>query len=199
MSRPLEKTTFTYGDYRNWPAEERWELIDGVPYNMSSAPSRRHQKILMNISTEFSVYLKGKTCDVYQAPFDVRLPNSNETDDEITTVVQPDLVVICDPKKLDDKGCIGSPDLVIEVISPSTMQKDLKEKFYLYERMKIQYYWLVYPEENIVTIFTLTDEGKYGRPDIYAGKDKIDIGLFQDFTIDLADVFELKNGNNDQD
>jgi Uma2 family endonuclease len=195
MSLPLKKKTgFTYGDYKNWPDDERWEIIDGVPYNMSPAPSRIHQRLSIALSSQFFNYLEGKTCEVYAAPFDVILPEGNEHEDDIETIVQPDLVVVCDPDKLNDKGCKGAPDLIVEIISPSTGKKDLKDKFYRYERAGVKYYWLVYPEEQVVVIYKLND-GKYGRPAPYAETDKIDVELFKDFTIDLAEVFEIQEEN----
>lgn len=192
MNFPLRKNRgFTYGDYKNFPDDERWEIIDGVPYNMSPAPSRIHQKLSGNIFTAFSVYLKGKTCDVYHPPFDVRIPDTDENDDDIETTVQPDMTVVCDPNKLDSKGCKGAPDLIVEIISPSTGRKDLKEKFYRYERAGVKYYWLVYPDEQVVVIYTLNDEGTYGRPDAYAETDIINVSLFEDLQIDLSDIFEI--------
>jgi Putative restriction endonuclease len=102
---------FTYGDYLTWDDGERWELIDGVPYNMSPAPTVRHQAISRELLTEFALHLRGKPCQVFAAPFDVRLPEADESDDLVETVVQPDLSVVCDKKKLDDAGCRGAPEL----------------------------------------------------------------------------------------
>ena len=132
--------TYTYGDYLRWDDGERWELIDGVAYNMTPAPNRRHQAILRELSYQFTAFLAGKPCEVYFSPFDVRLPEHNEKDEEVTTVVQPDLVVICDPDKLDDRGCRGAPDLVNEILSPSTSRKDMKTKLELYEKRGVREY-----------------------------------------------------------
>ena len=127
MAIPLKKNEqkFTYGDYLTWtnPAE-RWELIEGIAYDMSPAPFRFHQKIIAELSVLLHDFLVGKPCEYYIAPFDVRLPDSDEADSEIDTVVQPDIVVVCDPTKLDDRGMRGAPDLVIEILSPSTSKKD---------------------------------------------------------------------------
>lgn len=138
---------------------------------------------------EFKDYLKGKTCRVYAAPFDVRLPQMQESDEQTSTVVQPDLVVVCDKTKLDRQGCKGSPDLVVEITSPSTFQKDLKEKFYLYERVGVYEYWIIYPEENTVCVFRLTPEGKYSRPEVYTEQDSIAVGVFEDLIIELTEAF----------
>ena len=119
-----ENNSYTYKDYLEWPEQERWELIEGVAYNMTPSPSRSHQKISAALFNALYQYLKGKNCEVYYAPFDVRLPEGVEEDHQIKTVVQPDLVVICDPLKLDEKGCQGSPDLIMEILSPSTASID---------------------------------------------------------------------------
>jgi len=136
--KPNKDVKYTYKDYINWSDEESWEIIDGTLYNMSPAPTRRHQKISGELFAAIHSYLKDKTCEVYSAPFDVRLSINNENDDDITNVVQPDISVICDLMKLDDKGCNGSPDLIVEIVSPSTLKKDLKEKFYLYEKVGVK-------------------------------------------------------------
>jgi len=180
---------YTYQDYLTWPESERWELLNGRAYNMTPAPSRRHQEISGQLLTLFNNYLKGKTCRVYAAPFDVRLPQLQESDEQTSTVVQPDLVIVCDKSKLDHRGCKGSPDLVVEITSPSTFQKDLKEKFILYERVGVLEYWIVYPEENTLSVFHLTQEGKYSRPEVYTEQDSIKVGIFEDLTIELSEVF----------
>ena len=106
---------FTYGDYLQWDDGERWELIDGVPYNMSPAPNRRHQEISGELHRQLATYLLDMPCNVYASPFDVRLPESDEAENDISTVLQPDISVICDSHKLDDAGCIGAPDLIVEI------------------------------------------------------------------------------------
>ncbi|MBI5207591.1 MAG: Uma2 family endonuclease [Candidatus Firestonebacteria bacterium] len=191
MPYPIKKQAqkYTYGDYLTWPDDERWELIDGEAYNMTPAPSRFHQDILRELFLQFAEYLKDKTCKVYCAPFDVRLPDKNEKDEEIETVVQPDIVVICDKSKLDDKGCIGAPDLIIEIVSPYTVQKDLKEKFSLYEKKGVKQYWIVYPDDKMVMVFNLGKNKEYGKPKIYSKEDKIEVGIFRSFVIDLKMIF----------
>ncbi len=183
------KDLFTYGDYSKWPDEERWELIDGIPYNMSPAPSRIHQKILGELHKQIAVYLTGKPCEVYMAPFDVRLPKGDERDDRIDTVVQPDLVVVCDRRKLDDRGCKGAPDLVVEILSPWTAGKDMKTKLSLYERVGVKEYWLVDPAHKTVQVYLLGPEGRYGRADVYADGEQAKVGLFPDLSVDLNSVF----------
>lgn len=185
-----ENKKYTYGDYLNWPEEERWELIDGVPYAMSPAPPRRHQEILGELYRQFANHLLDKACKVYLAPFDVRLPEENEEDTEVKTVVQPDLVVVCDQSKLDERGCKGSPDLVIEVVSPTTLKRDLREKFYLYEKAGIKEYWVVNPTEKNVLVFVLGEDKKYRRHEIYFEDEQVRVKVLEGLTIDLREVFK---------
>lgn len=188
--RVKDKERFTYADYLAWPDTERWELIHGIPYSMSPAPSRLHQEISGMLFGSFYEYLKGKKCKLYAAPFDVRFSDTaGQPDDEIDTVVQPDIVVICDPGKLDDKGCKGAPDLVIEILSPGTSKIDMQDKFYLYQRMGVKEYWVVHPSDKTVMVFHLKNQGEYGRANMYACDDKITVSLLGDVVIDLKDVF----------
>ncbi len=192
MGIPLKKDEdrFTYKNYLTWPENERWELIDGIAYDMTPAPSRFHQKILGDLHRQFSNYLNGKTCEVYPAPFDVRFAEKNARDEDIDTVVQPDIVVVCDKSKLDDRGCIGAPDLVIEILSPATAAKDMKEKFALYEKHGVFEYWLVQPLDKTVMVFKSCEDKKFGKPDIYIYEDEIKVSIFDDLTIDLKAVFK---------
>ena len=187
LKRQLEEH-FTYGDYRNWPDNERWELIDGVAYDMSPAPGFRHQMVSSELVAQLVTHLRNSSCRVLAAPFDIRLPRGHETDDEIDTVVQPDIVVVCDRKKLDDKGCKGAPDLVIEILSPSTSSKDLHEKFRLYERVSVREYWIVHPLDRTVMVFRHDGES-FGRPAMFAGEDRIEVPLLGALVVDLNLVF----------
>jgi len=184
-----EDTKFTYADYLKWPDEERWELISGAAYNMTPAPGRKHQEISMEISRQLASYLKGKSCKVYSAPFDVVLPETYESENESTNVVQPDIIVICDKSKLTDKGCTGAPDLVIEITSPSTASKDMKLKFNLYERSGVHEYWIVNPADEIIMVYKIGADQKYQRSEIYSKEDSIKVGIFDDLQIDLKSVF----------
>ncbi len=184
-----ENEKYTYGDYKYWN-DERYELINGEIYNMSPAPRRIHQKISGTLFALFHTYLKSKPCEVYNAPFDVRLPEyENQHDDTIESVVQPDIVVICDKNKLDEFGCKGAPDIVIEILSPATSKKDLTEKFYLYEKHKVKEYWIVYPYEQVLHIYLLQPDGKYDKSKIYTIDDTCTVHLFEDMTIDMREVF----------
>ncbi len=180
---------YTYGDYLTWPAGERWEIIEGFAHRLGPAPSRRHQKVLTALLGEFYNYLKGKDCEVYAVPFDVRLPAGEEKDEEIKTVVQPDIVVVCDKTKLDDRGCKGSPDLIVEVTSPGTASLDYIKKLALYEKHGVKEYWLVHPVDGIVMVYRLGTDGRYERPEIYARDDVVKVSLFEDFNLSLKDIF----------
>lgn len=180
---------YTYKDYLTWPDNERWELIHGRPYNMTPAPTRRHQGLLVELLRQLANYFHDRPCKVYGSPFDVRLPAGNEADDDIQNVVQPDISVICDPDKLDEAGCKGGPDLVIEIASPSTSRKDLKEKFLLYEEAGVKEYWIVQPEGNTVMIFKQGADGRYGRPEVFSEEDTVEVLRFEGLSIDLKAVF----------
>ena len=189
MALPDKCESYTYEDYLHWPEEERWEIIAGVPYDMSPAPSRFHQYILFDISGQIRDFLKDKPCQAYQAPFDVRIPNEDGIYDN---VVQPDISVICDKHKLDDAGCIGAPDLVIEILSPATASRDVKEKFNLYERAGVKEYWIVDPHDKVVFVFALEDNRQYGKPRIFSSDDTIDSAVIVGMVIDLGPVFTEK-------
>jgi Uma2 family endonuclease len=155
--KPALKTEqrYTYHDYCQWPDSERWELIDGVAYAMAPAPTRPHQSVAGELFRQIANFLQDKPCQVYIAPFDVRLPNPNEADDSAETVVQPDIAVICNTDKLDDRGCKGAPDWIIEVLSPTTASRDHVKKKALYERHGVREYWLVHPTDHILTRYRL--------------------------------------------
>ena len=154
---------YRYADYLLWPEDVRYELIDGVAYAMSPAPTRRHQDIAGEIFSQLKALLRGAPCRPYIAPFDIRLPRADESDDAIDTVVQPDISVICDRSKLDERGCRGAPDWIIEVLSPSTAGHDQIVKKALYERVGVREYWLVHPTDRILTRYVL-ENGVYGIP-----------------------------------
>ncbi len=193
MAVPAHKNAehFTYSDYLNWPKNERWELIDGKPYDMSPAPSRYHQYIQSKLITEFNnrISEKKQDCEVYGAPFDVRMPAGNEPDDKIITVVQPDISIICDKKKLDDLGCKGAPELIVEIISPNTAKKDLGEKMELYQNQGVREYWIIYPNEKIVSVFKPNKNKTYQRPTSYSPEDTITVTLKETMEIILKNVF----------
>lgn len=190
VEEPDPSASYTYADYLNWKFEEQLELIRGKIFRMSPAPAPIHQEICSNLNSAFNIYLKKKKCKVYPAPFDVRLPENNNTaDKKITTVVQPDLCVICDLSKIDSKGCIGAPDLIIEVLSPGNSQKEIRIKFDLYEKAGVKEYWIVYPIEQSVAVFQLNEKRKYDGAALYAGKDKIHCKAVAGLVVDLNEIF----------
>ncbi|SNS93423.1 Endonuclease, Uma2 family (restriction endonuclease fold) [Ekhidna lutea] len=184
------EATYSYADYLKWSFEERVELIKGKIFKMSPAPRTNHQTISMNLGSEIKNFLKGKSCKVFAAPFDVRLPkNSDDPDNKILTVVQPDICVICDHTKLDVLGCKGAPDLIIEILSPSTAKKDLENKFELYEENGVKEYWVVYPGENLIDIFDLKKD-KYVLRGKFIGNVSVNSSVLPQFKVSLEDVFE---------
>jgi Uma2 family endonuclease len=191
MGYPLKKEDriYSYKDYLTWPDQEKWELIEGVAYQMTPSPSRSHQKISIALATELYNFLKGKKCEIYHAPFDVRLAKAEASEGDIKTVVQPDLVIVCDPSKLDEKGCLGTPNIIIEIISPATASHDYITKLKLYEQSGVPEYWIVHPLDRIVMIYRLTADGTYGKPEIYSQENSVRMGLFEDFSLDLSLIF----------
>ncbi|MDR2120497.1 MAG: Uma2 family endonuclease [Tannerella sp.] len=191
-----QRRRYTYADYLGWADDVRRELIDGFIYALS-APLRKHAEITENLNFLMKLFMRkyrGKTggkCKIYHAPFDVRLSPAGETADEkIHTVVQPDICVICDPSKLDERGCLGAPDLIVEVLSPSTAKRDLNEKFRLYEASGVREYWVVYPEDKALNVFILQEEsGKYDEGAVYVKKGKVPVHIFEGLDIDLEELF----------
>lgn len=165
---------YTYADYLTWPDDARYELIDGEAFLMAPAPLIEHQEVAGDVYHQLRNQLDGKPCRPYIAPVDVRLPRKEETDDAIDTVVQPDVLVVCDPSKIDRRGVRGAPDWLLEVLSPSTAAHDQIAKRRTYERAGVREYWLVHPGDRTLTVYVL-DNGQYGRPEIYELKDETPI------------------------
>jgi Uma2 family endonuclease len=182
---------YTYSDYLTWQFKERVELIKGRIFKMSPAPNRKHQRISSDIHGIFWTYLKPKKCQVFHAPFDVRLPLplQNTKKDKTNTVVQPDITVVCDESKLDEQGCNGAPDLVIEILSPGNSKREMKDKYRLYENAGIQEYWLIDPDREFVTIYSLNDQGKYIGSEPFTNEDVVRSSVLKGLEIDLSEVF----------
>jgi len=178
-----QKEHFTYADYCTWNDGERWELIDGEAFAMSPAPAWSHQEVSGNLFLQFASFLKGKQCKVFSAPFDVRL-NASGRDD---IVVQPDIVVICDRTKLLGTGCIGAPDMVVEIVSPGTARRDRTEKLILYQRSGVREYWIVDPDTKTMQAHIL-ENGRYYVAG-YTDADSAPVHVLEGCTINLADVF----------
>jgi Uma2 family endonuclease len=183
-----EKDYYTYGDYKLWPDEERWEIIDGEAYDMSPAPGLTHQKISGEIYRQIANFLEGKPCRVFAAPFDVFLPEPGESEDGTSTVVQPDISIICDDSKLSEKGCTGPPEVIIEIVSPWGASRDQIKKRRLYEKKGVGEYWIVHPSDRIVWKYVLS-KGSYGKPDIFDNTGKPSFEIFPEFKLDLLKVF----------
>ena len=180
----------TYADYLTWDDGQRWELIDGEAYCMSPAPSSAHQRVSRTLTRIIDTHLIGKRCELFAAPFDVRLSERlGVSDNYVETVVQPDLLVVCDKSKLDERGCNGAPDLIIEITSPSTSKVDLTTKFDLYEKYRVREYWIIHPAEKTLLVFKLQESGRYGTPDRYADTGIVPVSLLGDLMINLAELF----------
>jgi len=180
---------YTYADYLKFEYDHMVELIRGKIFKMTPAPTSWHQEISWKLSLEIGTYLKNKKCKAYSAPFDVILPVKNQKKNTSTTVVQPDLCIICDTDKIETAGCIGAPDLIVEILSPSTSKKDLNDKYSIYEESCVKEYWIVMPAEKLVEVFYL-ENGKYQRIKVYTSDEIISPMLFPDLEIALTDVFK---------
>ncbi|MCX7904405.1 MAG: Uma2 family endonuclease [Caloramator sp.] len=192
MAIPKRHNIYTYRDYLNFDGDTRVELIDGQFYSMTPAPSRVHQKIVTEGARIIGNFLseKGLNCEVYVAPFDVRLIEEGENEDLCKNVVQPDILVVCDKNKLDDKGCKGAPDFIIEVVSPSNASIDYVKKLYLYERFKVKEYWIVNPESKNVFVYILNSEGQYGEPHKYTFNECIYCNVFKDLIFRMDEILK---------
>jgi Uma2 family endonuclease len=187
-----EKKRYTYADYLTWLDDKRRELIDGFIHLMSS-PLRRHGRVSGSIYRWIGNYIEEKNgkCEVFHAPFDVRLPvHGSLDDDKIYNVVQPDICVICDLSKIDEKGCIGAPDLVVEVLSPSTCKYDWNYKFNLYETAGVREYWIVNPKTKVINTFLLQPDGQFDLGTEYEDGQKAPVHIFEGLEIDLNKLFE---------
>jgi len=183
---------YTYADYLTWMDDVRRELINGFIYLMS-APVRIHAVITRELNIIIGMFIKKKKgkCHIYHAPFDVRLPKDGaKEDDKIYDVLQPDICVVCDLSKLDGKGCIGAPDLVVEVLSPSTAKLDWNKKFNLYEKSGVREYWIVDPIAKLVHIYLLQPNGEFDYGKIYDCTKKAPVHIFKGLEIDLKELFE---------
>lgn len=174
--RPTHQS-YTYQDYLSWDDDERWEIIHGEPFLMP-APTRKHQQLLVKISNKIYNHIENSSCEVYVAPFDVRLSNKEEDEMSTTTVVQPDICVFLDDRQLDEKGATGAPDLIVEILSPSTALKDLNYKLPLFEAHKVKEYWMVYTDWNFIEVHRLNEQGEYNRP----------IRYFDEIPVSLLDI-----------
>jgi len=177
----------TYGDYLTWPEDVRYELIDGEAYMMAPAPTVSHQDIAGEVYRQLGNALQGKPCRALIAPLDVRLPKADETDEQIDTVVQPDVLIVCDKDKVSERGVRGAPDWVLEVLSPATAGHDQVKKLRLYERHGVREYWLVHPRDKVLTVYTLNN-GAYGRPYTQELSGETPVSVLEGVTIQWDDL-----------
>ena len=184
------KRIFTYSDYAVLPDDKRYEIINGNIYSMAPAPDERHQGVSSNLHGEFYIYLKGKKCKLYHAPFDVAFPEEGETFETATNIVQPDIAIICNKERIISRGCFGPPDLIVEILSPSSAKRDTKIKRKLYQKFGVKEYWIADPANKRIDVYKLKEDGRFGFPEIYAEDDKLKVGIFNDeLEIDLTVVF----------
>jgi Uma2 family endonuclease len=184
--------TYTYADYLLWRFEQSVELIKGKVFKMSPAPSVRHQRIASQFVRVLINYFYGKPCELFFAPFDVRLldkKKSKKANKDIYTVVQPDLCIICDKTKLDERGCLGSPDLIVEILSPGNSKKEMKIKYALYEEAGVKEYWIVFPSEYVLQQFILNEKGRYELKNSFAEDEVFTAHIFPDLEVNLGEIF----------
>lgn len=181
---------YTYADYLTWQLDEMVELIKGKVFrSAAAAPRRIHQEISGKVFNKLFNFLEKHPCKVYEAPFDVRLPVKSKKNEDIDTVVQPDICVICDKSKLDVMGCIGAPDLIVEILSPGSNKKELKNKYEVFEESGVKEYWIIHPDEQTVMTYTLTT-GKYIPSRLFTSGDVIESNSIPGFRLDLEYVFK---------
>ena len=188
MPVPAPKDRYTFADCLTWSENERIEIINGEAV-MMAPPTRIHQEILMELSRQLANFLEGKKCKVYPAPFAVRLfEKDGDTPEDVDTMVEPDISVVCDHDKLDKHGCKGAPDLVVEVLSPSTQRHDRLVKLDLYQRAGVREYWIVDPDSSTVQVFMLKN-GYLHPHEVYSEKDIAKVNVLDGCFIELSKVF----------
>jgi Uma2 family endonuclease len=180
---------YTYADYVKFEFEEMVELIRGKIFKMSPAPRTIHQSISGNLFSIFHTYLKNKKCRVFYAPFDVILPIKNKKRDKATTVVQPDICIICTPEIIEDTGCFGVPDFIIEIVAGRQVKKDVQDKFSVYEEAGVGEYWIVFADSRCVEVFVLKN-GRYKRINTFADDDTIFVHTLPELSISMNDIFD---------
>ncbi len=189
MALPEENKKYTFEDFLNWEEDERIEIIDGDVF-MMSPPATIHQKVSGELFRQIANYLEGKSCEVFSAPFGVRLFERNgDKPEDVDTVVEPDIIVLCDKSKLDEHGCKGAPDMAIEILSPSTRRHDKLIKFNLYQRAGVREYWIVDPYTSSVSVYLLGEDGKFALHEEYGRKDIAKVNSLRGCFIELEKVF----------
>ena len=189
MASPAEKTGYTFADCLGWDEKERAEIIGGE-VRMMAPPSRIHQKISGEIFRQLANFLEGKRCEVYSAPFGVRLfEKDGDRPEDVDTVVEPDITVVCDTSRLDQHGCKGAPELVMEILSPSSRRHDMLVKLNLYQRAGVREYWIVNPDDKDVQVFLLDGSGLFRVHGFYGREDIARVNVLEGCFIELCKVF----------
>jgi len=182
--------TYSYASYLRWKFEERVELIKGKVFQMS-APFVNHQRLLGFLHTEMYVHLRNQPCEVFAAPFDVRFPDKSKVNGKVYTVLQPDICVICDETKLDRRGCIGAPDIVVEILSPGNSRMELKNKFDVYQEYGVREYWIVHPEKRSFLKYVLNEDGVFVTGEPYEEGTEFVSDILPGFRLNVDEVFGI--------
>jgi Uma2 family endonuclease len=189
VEEPDHSLTYTYADYYSWNFMERLELLRGRIFQLGAA-NTKHQRVGGKLYYELYGFLKGKTCQVFIAPYDVRLPIKNrKSDDQITTVVQPDLCIFCDPDAIDERGACGVPDLIAEILSPGNPKHDLIRKFDVYQEAGVPEYWIADPVKEMVMVSIVQDSGTFAPTKIFTGDQQLEPRCIPDFSIPVKELF----------
>jgi Uma2 family endonuclease len=183
---------YSYADYLKWTFEERIELLRGKIFKMSPAPATKHQLIVGEIYYQIKKHLRTKSCQVFLSPFDVRLtPSRKDANSKVSTVVQPDVCVVCDLSKIDKKGCVGAPDLVIEVLSPGNTNREMKDKYEIYEEIGVKEYWLLEPNDKIVLVYVLNEQGRYVGLKPFTETELLTSITIKNFAVLVSEIFDV--------
>ena len=189
VEEPDHSLTYTYADYYRWNFMERLELLRGKIFQLSAA-NTKHQRVSLKLGSELYTFLKGKTCQVFIAPYDVRLPIKNrKRDDQINTVVQPDICIFCDPTKIDERGACGIPDLIVEILSPGNPRHDLLDKYDIYQEAGVKEYWIIDPIKEIVMVSILQEQGKFAPTKILTDNQVLAPQCIPGFSISTKELF----------
>jgi Uma2 family endonuclease len=180
---------FSYADYLTWDDETSWELIDGTAFNMSPAPGTMHQQVSGALFTSIYTFLKGKSCLVFSAPVDVCLFEDSDKDEDIYIVVQPDISIICDKRKINEKGIKGAPDWIIEILSPTSVKYDFGTKLLLYQKYGVREYWIADPYAKTINLYRMDAGGKYSHYQTFYENDTVSSSLFPELKISLQEIF----------
>ncbi len=189
MASPAKQERYTFADVLTWDESDRIEIINGEAF-MMAPPSSRHQEISMELTRQLANFLEGKKCKVYAAPFGVRLfEQEGDRPEDIDTMVEPDITVVCDMDKIDKQGCKGAPDMIVEILSPSTRRHDRLVKLNLYQKAGVREYWIVDPDMRSVQVFLLDNSGSFHIHEDYGQEDIAKVNVLEGCFVELSKVF----------